>query len=1278
MNFIETPSKHSFKNQISDKDFENFEYGCQFASILSRTISMLQQTEIKILLKNSIDSIKPYKTNYSKKRNWQIIKAVLNELGLQIDNDDIELIKAGSRETLEQLLDSITEYEQTMFTQSESESTPKPKENPKRYKSGELIIEAINGTIQLETTKTCLEFLLVTFCKHFNLHPKQAAGLLTQSGKYLAYICSKGFKGKHEVIGFWLSDMLKYSDHLVDLISNESQKGSLNLILTSLCHCFNSRSLENVVKLTKIVVKLVGDLQKLNPNSEFNEKIWLWFASSGTEKCLACLKRFGAYVKKEIVSVFCVFGKSNYYELFTVCFPEQLPEIIQYLAFIHELLPSFLSGASKDLIISQGVMDFIIDLALEQAENLLIQPDERMTAINIICEIWVETEVIENSENFSSRVIKTFEKISREKSILLKISCLGRFFTLLETFAYNKSSYAPVLYKIITFALVENYSEIETKEFIISNFLFLFSQIEVPLKILLEPLTKHLTISAVEDFNLLDFHFFYKIGEHSQLNSKLGLMFVDSLAKLFVEHEYFAEIIGQIILKIIEKFSDESVFHEYLIKLIKVYLKILEKSANNEVKVRGIKWVVQNCLALKITPVNEAIEVVICQALVANSVPKLGSWLMSLLQICGDTMEIIQKYKKLINFEDPAKPQKKIKNEPSVIKEETPELIENLNHQKMRKSLRKQVETKVIEEPQQVNIKTKTNKIIETFLSEDLELIKIVMSSRKYLFVEIFKAFSSKRKLQKVETFDQLNHSVNTISDSDIYKILKKVLDSSLMINQSQFVEFSKEFCQMHQRVKSFYEFQDFQYFLAYISCQIYTKPPLDYSIHPPIYSFLSLIKAFERGFPLKKPSPQYILADQEPPEGCKKVKIKEIEIQYKVPKSLNFPISYEISLNILDDLLFSSFKFHILEPQINVVDLFRLQQDFVNIQAKSISVSIHTSSPKKIVNKFEENKLKEKIAKIKESKIKEKKRNLRVQLVKSIVMKTGPLSQRKIEEKKKLEIDEEKKLLLIKKLEEKIERDRKLRIEEITKWKTKKEEELRLKNEMEKEKLIRDRELRIKRREEFIENEKIRLKKLSLDIAESKKTIPKIEAEKELIEKKLREKKIEKRKTTLEIARKNKEQIEIEEKMIVEEFNSENIQNVFRFYEKSMQLIFTHFCNSKHLPNNQEIILKTFMVFGDFYKFAKQFKIIPDIVSKDECKKMFNLVMKNNENSAIVFDGFKFLCFKISRTVMAEGKSSEEILKDLIDRLEIQKDINVMRNVLRKQETLKVQKGST
>ena len=67
------------------------------------------------------------------------------------------------------------------------------------------------------------------------------------------------------------------------------------------------------------------------------------------------------------------------------------------------------------------------------------------------------------------------------------------------------------------------------------------------------------------------------------------------------------------------------------------------------------------------------------------------------------------------------------------------------------------------------------------------------------------------------------------------------------------------------------------------------------------------LLKALNKKL---KENPEYPV-----PEGFKKVKEKVIEHNYEVPKFIEMKESQSLGLEILDDLIFEKFKFHILEP---------------------------------------------------------------------------------------------------------------------------------------------------------------------------------------------------------------------------------------------------------------------------------------------------------------------------------------------------------------------------
>lgn len=109
---------------------------------------------------------------------------------------------------------------------------------------GSLHIDTLETDIELSETSACLEFLLVSFCKNFELNPKQSAGLLTQGNKYLAHIIAKGIKGQFDKIIAWYQDIHSNVKHLVRLIEKEEANDSMNLMLTAFRPGFFSRAVE--------------------------------------------------------------------------------------------------------------------------------------------------------------------------------------------------------------------------------------------------------------------------------------------------------------------------------------------------------------------------------------------------------------------------------------------------------------------------------------------------------------------------------------------------------------------------------------------------------------------------------------------------------------------------------------------------------------------------------------------------------------------------------------------------------------------------------------------------------------------------------------------------------------------------------------------------------------------------------------------------------------------------------------------------------------------------
>ena len=127
---------------------------------------------------------------------------------------------------------------------------------------GALFIESIAPSKALTATKSCLEFLIVSFSHHFGLKPKQAAGLMTQGGKYLAHILVKGLKGQYEPVVSWYQAVFSALKHLLTLIIKEEVNGSVSLILSTLRPGLLSRNLEAAQWTCRVFARLGKELQE--------------------------------------------------------------------------------------------------------------------------------------------------------------------------------------------------------------------------------------------------------------------------------------------------------------------------------------------------------------------------------------------------------------------------------------------------------------------------------------------------------------------------------------------------------------------------------------------------------------------------------------------------------------------------------------------------------------------------------------------------------------------------------------------------------------------------------------------------------------------------------------------------------------------------------------------------------------------------------------------------------------------------------------------------------
>lgn len=140
-------------------------------------------------------------------------------------------------------------------------------------------------------------------------------------------------------------------------------------------------------------------------------------------------------------------------------------------------------------------------------------------------------------------LINNLKKTIREKSKPLKFISITFLFKLLNFFALNKNQSASVVYKILTFSIIENYKENELKEFFLLNFMIIFKDFkEIPINILLEPLTKQWIFNEVNEFSLLDLEFMHICTLHPKITMKISIKLLDFLLKMLINSIVFASM----------------------------------------------------------------------------------------------------------------------------------------------------------------------------------------------------------------------------------------------------------------------------------------------------------------------------------------------------------------------------------------------------------------------------------------------------------------------------------------------------------------------------------------------------------------------------------------------------------------------------------------------------------------------------------------------------------------------------------------------------------------
>ena len=188
--------------------------------------------------------------------------------------------------------------------------------------------------------------------------------------------------------------------------------------------------------------------------------------------------------------------------------------------------------------------------------------DDRITSLVFLTEIWLnKTEFFDTVlQGTGQATLNILKRAARDIKQTLAIVAIELMFRLFEAFAKIKHSVAPLLYKTLTFILVEFYWELDIRDLILKHFIYVFKRMDsIPVAILCEPLLKQVQISQYHatSFNVFDFEFFQVVAYHKKLNVQSALLLLDALTKIALSSVFYAKVSLSIIRSLIMRFSKQ-------------------------------------------------------------------------------------------------------------------------------------------------------------------------------------------------------------------------------------------------------------------------------------------------------------------------------------------------------------------------------------------------------------------------------------------------------------------------------------------------------------------------------------------------------------------------------------------------------------------------------------------------------------------------------------------------------------------------------------------------
>eukprot|EP01022_Parablepharisma_sp_SALTPOND_P005532 TRINITY_DN1227_c0_g1_i1.p1 TRINITY_DN1227_c0_g1~~TRINITY_DN1227_c0_g1_i1.p1 ORF type:complete len:1400 (-),score=306.14 TRINITY_DN1227_c0_g1_i1:7123-11322(-) len=370
----------------------------------------------------------------------------------------------------------------------------------------------------------------------------------------------------------WLMEVYAASATFIELMKKEP--GNFTMVFQAFEGGLYSKDKEVCLWTLRVFSRLAEDFY----STELGENAWQWFIAKdgGLEGAIYSFKK-SSEIQAAAIELMVNIGKGKIGELFKVHLKALFQENKEYLRFLSQIMQPLATVKTDESVKKEitGLLESWLEIACGQVDNDgRHTPQDRSIALGLICQMWLWFPVVfDRKEEVEDYVLNVLMRATRDKSQALQYYALSLLFELLEEFGASKRPFAPIIYKALTFSLIELYQNVSIRNFLEGNFVAIYRAFPaIPIGVLLDPLTKQMQALdySKHELNLCDFTFLFNLVYHPKFPLKSMVPILDVLSQIMFNDATYAPLAKSVFLSILNKYDEpDGLVKEYGKKFIK-------------------------------------------------------------------------------------------------------------------------------------------------------------------------------------------------------------------------------------------------------------------------------------------------------------------------------------------------------------------------------------------------------------------------------------------------------------------------------------------------------------------------------------------------------------------------------------------------------------------------------------------------------------------------------------------------------------------------------------